>query len=41
MTNSKSRYVALPPALIIAAGLCAQPGAAPPIMELSPGEKLA
>jgi hypothetical protein len=41
MTRLASRRVALPAALMIAGGLCARVGAAPPTMELSPGKKLA
>jgi len=41
MTKLKSRYGALPAALMIATVLCTQAGAAPPTMVLSPGKKLA
>ena len=40
MTKLNSRYVGLPAALMIAAGLSAQGGTAPPTMVLSPGKKL-
>jgi hypothetical protein len=41
MTRLKSRHGALPAALMIAAGFCAQASAQPPTMVLSPGKKLA